>query len=57
MGTKHSKTDGRRKSMGQKKKDKKKNILDEYAKKVAQKHQEYAKVVREIDKFKPNVEL
>ena len=30
-------------------------IMAEYAEKVAQKQQEYAKLVREINKFQPNV--
>lgn len=55
MGSKSSKSRLSKSSSFYKKKDKRKNILNEYKRKVAQKHQEYAKVVSEIDKFKPNV--
>ena len=60
MGSKFSrgnKNKDSRSSRGKRNTNTRDKIMNEYAVKVAQKHQEYAKIVREINRFQPNVKF
>lgn len=60
MGSKFSRSKKSRKSAhtrGKRVNTMRDQIMSDYAEKVSKKHHQYAKVVKEINKFQPNVKI